>query len=242
MLKQKFIAVVISIAALIAGLQVNSLAFTKRAKRTVTFTVRVENIASKDGLTAVDGSKYPFALSPGLFVLSSNKSDFFKEGKTASVGLERQAEDGNPSILAKELLTKVGSVNMGVFNKPVGSDKASPILPGGAFEFTFTATEGMKLNVVTMYGQSNDLFYAPAQAIELFDKNGNPLKGDCTSAFQLWDAGTEVNQAPGIGSDQGPRQKEPNTGAEEKGVVHLVNDGFTYPETKYVLRITITAN
>ena len=92
-----------------------------------------------------------------------------------------------------------------------------------------------------MYGQSNDLFYAPSSAVDLFDNNGDPVNGDVTELFKLWDAGTEVNQAPGLGSDQGPRQKGPNMGAAEKGVVRLVNDGFSYPETKSVLRVTITA-
>jgi hypothetical protein len=114
-------------------------------------------------------------------------------------------------------------------------------LPGGAFEFTFSATKGMKLNLIMMYGQSNDLFYAPDASIDLF-ANGKPLSGDITDKILLWDAGTEVNQAPGLGADQGPRQKGPNTGADENGVVRLVKDGFTYPATKDVLRITITAN
>ena len=81
----------------------------------------------------------------------------------------------------------------------------------------------------------------PSQAIDLFDANGNPVTGDVTDKFLLWDAGTEVNQAPGLGADQGPRQKGPNTGAAENGVVHLVKDGFSYPNTKEVLRITISA-
>ena len=96
------------------------------------------------------------------------------------------------------------------------------------------------LNLSTMYGQSNDLFYAPERAIDLFDAKGNPVSGDVTDKFLLWDAGTEVNQAPGLGADQGPRQKAPNTGADENGVVRLVNDGFTYPNTKDVLKVTIT--
>jgi hypothetical protein len=135
----------------------------------------------------------------------------------------------------------VGANNTGVFDKPVGSDMPAPIVPGGAFEFTFKAAEGMKLNVAAMYGQSNDLFYAPAKAISLFDGKGNPVNGDVTQYFELWDAGTEVNQAPGIGPDQAPRQKAKNTGTDENGVVRLVKDGFVYPVTKEVLRITITA-
>jgi hypothetical protein len=99
----------------------------------------------------------------------------------------------------------------------------------------------MRLSLITMFGQSNDLFYAPKQAIDLFDEDGNPLTGDITDRLLLWDAGTEVNQAPGLGDEQGPRQKMPNTGKAENGNVGLVKDGFTYPNTKDVLRVTITA-
>ena len=240
MSKQKFIAGVALIAALIVGLQANSFAYDQKGKKEVTFKVRVENIANKDGVTAQDGSKYPFALSPGLFIVTDKKMDLFRTGQKADAALESQAEDGNPGLFYKKFLTKVGSINLGIFNKPIGSDMASPIFTGGAFEFTFTATEGARLNLSTMYGQSNDLFYAPAEAIELFP-NGEALSGDITDKFQLWDAGTEVNQAPGLGADQGPRQKGPNTGAAENGVVQLVKDGFTYPNTKDVLRVTITA-
>jgi hypothetical protein len=45
----------------------------------------------------------------------------------------------------------------------------------------------------------------------------------------LWDAGTEVDQEAGIGPDQGPRQKGPNTGSAENGVVKKVADGKTTP-------------
>ena len=155
--------------------------------------------------------------------------------------LEAQAEDGNPELLSKKYLTKVGGINIGVFNKPVGSEMPAPILPGGVYEFTFSATEGMRFSLIAMYGQSNDLFYAPKQALELFDDNGDPLTGDITASLALWDAGTEVNQAPGLGDEQAPRQKMANTGTAEKGKVGLVKDTFSYPNTKDVLRVTITA-
>ena len=241
MLKQKFIAVAALAATMILGTQASTFAFGGKTKKQARFKVRIENISNKDGLAAADGSRYPFAVSPGVYLLSDNKVSLFKDGKKASEALEAQAEDGNPELLAKKFLPIVSSVGLDIFNKPVGADKPSPILPDGAFEFVFNATEGMKLNLVAMYGQSNDLFYAPAQAIELFDKDGNALTGDITGDFQLWDAGTEVNQAPGIGPDQAPRQKAPHTGARENGVVHLVKDGFSYPNTKDVLRVTITA-
>lgn len=210
-------------------------------KRTANFKVKIENIGTNDGLAAADGSKYPFALSPGLFVVNHKKQWFLDEGEKAGKALELQAEDGNPEELSKRLRTKVGSLYMGIFNTPTGSDKPGPLLPGGSYEFGFTATEGMRLNLIAMFGQSNDLFYAPKGAIELFDKDGNPLAGDITEKLLLWDAGTEVNQAPGVGDEQAPRQKMPNTGKAENGVVRPVNDGYGYPNTKDVLRVTITA-
>ncbi len=212
-----------------------------KAKRTATFKVKIENIANADGLTSADGTKYPFALSPGLFVVNHKKQYFFDENGKASMALELQAEDGNPETLSKKLLTKVGSINMGIFNVPTGADKPGPLLPGSSYEFSFTGSENMKLNLIAMYGQSNDLFYAPRVALDLFDQDGNPLMGDITDKLLLWDAGTEINQAPGIGDEQAPRQKMANTGKAENGVVKLVSDSFTYPNTKDVLRVTITA-
>jgi hypothetical protein len=240
MLSKKFVAVVALAFAVVIGVQANAFAFGK-VKNQKTFKVRIENISGAEGLTTEGGAKYPFALSPGLFVVNHRKKYFFSEGRKADAALEAQAEDGNPELLAKEYLTKVGGVFQGVFNTPVGADKASPILPGGAYEFSFTASEGMRLSLIAMFGQSNDLFYSPTRAIELFDDKGNPLTGDITDSLVLWDAGTEVNQAPGLGDEQGPRQKAPNTGKVENGKVSLVKDGFTYPETKSVLRVTITA-
>ena len=238
---RKLFAAIMMSAAVIYTTQSTVFGFGLKTKRQATFTVRIENISVNEGLAAQDGTKYPFAVSPGLYVVTEKNVAFFKEGKKASAELESQAEDGDPGLLAKSLLTVVGSSNMGIFNKPVGADMAAPILPSGAFEFTFNATEGEKLNLLAMYGQSNDLFYAPARAISLFDSKGNPVSGDVTSSFELWDAGTEVNQAPGIGADQAPRQKMKNTGAAENSVVHLVKDGFVYPNTADVLRVTITA-
>jgi hypothetical protein len=237
MLRNKFAIGFALMLAFVIGSQGDVFAAGK--KKEAKFKVRIENVSSSDGLTASDGTKYPFALSPGLFVVSKDNNNFFKVGKKASSGIENQAEDGNPSVLAKSLLTKVGSTGIGIFNTPLGGNEPSPIFPGGAFEFEFSATEGMKLNLIAMFGQSNDLFYAPERGIDLFAK-GEPLTGDITDKLVLWDAGTEVNQAPGIGADQGPRQKGPNTGADENGVVSIVKDGFTYPTTKSVLKVTIT--
>lgn len=239
MLKTKLIAGAALFAAMVFGMQ-TSFALDHNRKKHTSFKVRVENIGTGDGLTAEDGSKYPFAISPGLYTVSGEKVEFFKLARAASKSLEAQAEDGNPEVFWRDVLGMPKEGSFGVFNTPVGAGMPGPILPGGTYEFTFSATKGMKLNLIVMYGQSNDLFYAPESAIDLF-VNGKPFSGDIADKFLLWDAGTEVNQAPGLGGDQGPRQKAPNTGADENGVVRLVNDGFKYPAVKDVMRITITA-
>jgi hypothetical protein len=52
----------------------------------------------------------------------------------------------------------------------------------------------------------------------------------------LWDSGTEMNQEPGTGDNQAPRQSGANVGpADTDSIVRLVNDGFTYPATADVI-------
>lgn len=211
---------------------------------TTKFTVRIENISSADGQTAADGNRWPFALSPGMFVLNQ-KNPLFTEGKAAKTnGLEAQAEDGNPAGLVSSLdKMHHASALHGVFNTPVGAMGPGPIGPGAAYEFSFSATPKMKLYMALMFGQSNDLFYAPdADGIALFDADGNPLNGDVTEKLVLWDAGTEVNEEEGVGPNQAPRQKTANTGAAENGVVRRAKDVRFYGKNAELFRVTLTAD
>ena len=91
-----------------------------------------------------------------------------------------------------------------------------------------------------MLVQTNDLFYAPGtNGISLFDSDGTPRTGDITDMIMLWDAGTEVNEKPGFGMYQAPRQSGPNMGMDENGVVEQVNDGFEYPGVSSVIKVTL---
>ncbi|MDQ2855411.1 MAG: spondin domain-containing protein [Acidobacteriota bacterium] len=207
------------------------------------FTVRVENISKPDSQTASDGTKYSFALSPGLWELHGKKSGLFVEGKAASKGLESQAEDGDPTGLAGMLMMSHHASSLhGVFNTPIGMMGPGPIRPGDNYEFSFAANPGMKLTMTLMNGQSNDEFYAPDEnGIALFDAKGNPVGGDVTDKFILWDAGTEVNEELGIGPNQGPRQKGMNTGPDQHGVVTRAKSEAIYTKNGELFRITVTA-
>jgi hypothetical protein len=145
-------------------------------------------------------------------------------------------------MLAKSLQSVKGIKSIVVFTTPIGAAGAGPTTPGAAYEFTISAMRGDRLSLTTMMGQSNDWFYAPAESgIDLF-KNSKAISGNITSQIILWDAGTEVDQEPGIGSDQGPRQKAPNTGKAENGVVRNAKDvkyGHAFSKVASVIRITI---
>src|ERR1043165_2207020 len=171
-----------------------SAAHSVREAKATKFTVRVENISMPNSLTASNGTKWSFALSPGAFVLSAAKAALFREGKKASKGLEMQAEDGDPTGLIGLLeMSNHSSALHGVYNMPVGATAPGPIRPGDAYEFSLEAQPGMRLFMTMMNGQSNDWFCAPDESgIELFP-NGKPLSGDVTSRFILFDAGTEVD-------------------------------------------------
>lgn len=205
------------------------------------FKVRIENISTKDEFIASNGTKWTLDFSPGVWLVSNSNAPLITLGqKDRGQGIEAIAEDGNPTNLAASLQSQKGLQSSGVFNTPVSAAKAGGIRPGQVFEFTVTASPGQKLSLVTMFGQSNDWFYAPPAGISLFDANGSPIQGDVTSQMGLWNAGTEVDEEPGIGLTQGPRQKAPNTGVDENGVVQAVQDQANYTQTRQVMRVTIT--
>ena len=134
----------------------------------------------------------------------------------------------------------------GIFNTPIGATDPGPIGPGESYEFSFTAGPGNYLSLATMFIQSNDLFYTfPGSGLALFDDMGNPVTGDVTSDILLYDAGTEVNEEPGVGANQAPRQSGPDTGTDEGGVLGRISDGtmgrggYTYPNVADVIQVVI---
>ena len=208
----------------------------------VKFKVRIENISDAEGFTASNGAKWPFAISPGAYAVHYGSGrPLFVVGKSAAKsGLEAQAEDGNPEMLVAMARHHSGVMSQGIFNTPVGAMAPGPVGPGAAFEFEVVAAPGANLFLTFMFGQSNDLFFGNRNAISLFDVNGKPFSGDIAPRVELWDAGTEVNEEPGVGPNQAPRQKAANTGMMEKKSVGAVKDGFKYPNTTDVLRIIVT--
>ncbi len=220
----------------------------------------VEWVAARTGLTT--------PLAPGVFVAHPEPGGLFVAGEHASPGMEALAEDGNPEMLSAEVQARFHDGGMGanggsasngssasggnlaggrhdeghpggVFAVPVGEENAGPLFPGQAYEFMVTAEAGDYLSFATMFVQSNDLFYAPSdRGIALFP-NGLALEGDITDLVELWDAGTEFNERPGVGLGQAPRQAAANTGPEEARTVELLDPYFRYPAVSDVIKVTI---
>ncbi len=190
-------------------------------------------LGSRTGATGV--------LAPGVYAVHRTPSILFEGGAPdRGLGLEAIAEDGAPGALAGALAGDPEVSASDLFNTPAGAAAPGPATPGGRYTFTVTAEEGDRLSFATMYVQSNDLFFAPAETgIDLFP-GGVPLSGDVTGMVLLWDAGTEVNERPGVGLFQAPRQPGPDTGADENGSVRQVNDGYDYGDVEGLIRVTVT--
>jgi hypothetical protein len=192
-------------------------------------------LAGKTGVTG--------PLAPGVFAAHTGSDVLFVAGSAdRKEGLEALAEDGNPAALATAVAARAGVGASGAFAVPVGTTGPGPLFPGNAYSFTFSATPGEKLSFATMFVQSNDWFYAPnGNGIALWTSGGTPISGDITNLIRLWDSGTEVNQVPGVGLDQAPRQSGANTGAvDPNNTVREVNDA-RIPAVDRVIRVTITS-
>lgn len=210
----------------------------------IVFAVRIENVSTDQTLQPSTGEAQPVPLSPGVFAVHTTPAPLFAAGQPdRGEGLERIAEDGDPTDLAAALRGQEGIEQSGAFDTPVEATEPSPIGPGQAYEFTVTAVPGDRLSFATMFVPSNDLFYAPGEeGIALFTDAGEAVEGEVTDQVALWDAGTEVNEEPGVGPTQVQRQEGPDTGPDEDGTVRQVAevaDGFTYPAVADVIRVVV---
>jgi hypothetical protein len=102
--------------------------------------------------------------------------------------------------------------------------------------------KGEALFLATMFGQSNDLFFAPGEDGIALWSGMDPRNGDVTGDISLWDAGTEANEAPGAGPHQAPRQSAPGMGDPGEGEVSPIGevmDGFAYPMVGDLLEVKL---
>lgn len=142
---------------------------------------------------------------------------------------------GSYTVTVENVSTPYDYFASGVQAIPEGKDDAGPALPGETYKFSFHAGPKHKLSFATMFGWSNDGFFAAKDAgISLYDGD-TPVTGDITSEIMLWDAGTEENQEPGMDNQ--------HDGANvTDGMVQLmstVGDGYDYGTVETNLKVTL---
>ena len=149
--------------------------------------------------------------------------DIYDRGETASLGLERIAEDGDFSTLSAEFLASgAGTVDGAVFGSPV-------IAPGttATANFQLNPASSQYFSYASMVIPSNDAFIANGNPLahQIFDDDGNFIGADfIVAGSEVLDAGTEIN-------DEGETttaffgQSTANTGLTENGTVEI-HPGF----------------
>ena len=174
-------------------------------------------------------------LAPAAWLVHQNGGALFASGTAASAGIEKLAEDGSPAILVGSL----SGQNAGAAAVARGASGPGPIFaPDGNYSFEITASAGDHLSLASMFVQSNDWFFG-VNSLPLFDAYGKPISGNITHHVTLYDAGTEVDQRPGFGSNQAPRQAGPNVGAAQGGLIHAVT-ATPFSNESGVIHVTIT--
>ncbi len=208
----------------------------------VEFLLRMENIAGYDSLVFSDGTSQAAGFSHGVYAVHESGWPIYRPDSVAvpGSGLEELGEDGNVRPMQHYLETHPDVYESGIFYKPVGWDKDGELWPGDAYEVRFSADPGEKLSITTMLMQSNDIVYGPhGGRLDLFDEDGVPLVGDISAMFGAYDVGTEVNEDPKSGPNVGMNQSGLNSGVAEVVPITAPDDGFDYPPTPEVLKITL---
>lgn len=139
------------------------------------------------------------------------------------------------TITIENVLDSKPLVESGTFK---GTGTPPVILPGQSVSFSFSAAKNQRLTFATMYGWSNDLFFAPANpGIRLYDDNGMPITGDVSAQIKLWDNGSRVNQAPGM-SVTHPGTAEP-TSRNIKEVAGTDDYGHTFLPASQLMNVSL---
>ena len=206
------------------------------------FTVTVENV-STPGTLDTDRANGVVPLSPPVWAVYDGENPAFVPGEHANEGTGIVAEDGFPTTLVETLASAENVAESGVAPSPGGAIEGPPLGPGESVEFGFSATPGDQFTMEAMFVQSNDWFYG-FEGLSLFE-GSEPIAGDVTDAIAVYDAGTEVDTAPGTGLDQKPAQdpEAMDVGPKEDEPIQLAAErhpDFDVPDASEVIEVTIT--
>jgi len=187
-------------------------------------------------LTGLTGIFTP--LSPPLVVVyNGSENPFFKVGeKDRGEGLKDIAQKGNADALASLLMSRAGVKAVYVLKDPANTvllPKAGAT-PGGKVSQQLTVSGGDRIAIATMYGFSNDWFFATSgQDIDAM------TKGDVSSSIGLYDDGTAINQYPGAGITQFNLAGTPLNESLNIQPVPNPNEFTTLPPIASIIKVTL---
>lgn len=177
-------------------------------------------------------------LSPILVVIYNGiDNPIYKVGENdRGKGLKPLAQQGNADTLAAYLKTLPGVKQVYVLPAP-STRVLLPVIggqQGGLVSTDFSAAKGDRLAIATMYGFSNDWFFASTD-------NGIDAtqKGDISNTIQLFNDGTAVDQFPGAGITQFNLAGTPLTASRPIAVVPNPNPFTTLPDISKIIKVTI---
>ncbi|HTL38232.1 MAG TPA: spondin domain-containing protein, partial [Kofleriaceae bacterium] len=194
-----------------------------------------------DSLRLARGVATPF--TRGLYAIHEQGNPLFLESSVDyRYGLERIAEDGDPTTLATSYQSGVdGNVeSSGTFDIPMNMTSPAPCGAGQMFEVEFKAHQGDKLSFATGFMASNDWFIATtSEGMPLFS-GSLPRWGEITTELHLYDLGTESDEELDIGAHVGTQQTGPNSGNADnnKNVREIGRDKYDVPLTQHI-RVTL---
>jgi hypothetical protein len=195
-----------------------------------------DNAALSTYLTGITGTFTP--LSPVLVVVySGSENPFFKTGeKDRGMGLKDLAQKGNADVLATSLKNATGVKAVYVLKDMTNTVLLPKVngAAGGKVSQQLTVTPGDRIAVATMYGFSNDWFFATSgQDLDATQK------GDVTAMIRLYDDGTAVNQYPGAGITQFNLAGTPLGEGKAIEAVPSPNEFNTLPPISNIIKVTL---
>jgi hypothetical protein len=210
------------------------------------FTVTIKNVSNHQTLQTGALPNRTAPVGNGIWAVVSTR-DLFEMKQPADEGTSRLAEDCFTHYKLSAMDEEPFVKRFGEFSAPGGPDNDVALYAGEETSFTVMAEPGDKLQIQTMFIQSNDWFYSFRDGgLNLF--NGEePIEGDVTSELVLLDAGTEADEMPGIGDYQKLDQDPSETDFGPNDPIPFVKEAvqthttLVIPPTSAVLQVTVTA-
>lgn len=155
----------------------------------VEIVIEIENLAPQGGVY----------LTPVWVGFHGGQYDLLQLGEPIAPGggLERLAEDGDPSVLRTEFAAAVANGVDGVIAAPGGFPSGGVFAPGEASQgrFELDPVQNRFMSFAAMVIPSNDAFIASWDPIEIFGPTGDFLGKQIVTVLgiEVLDAGTESN-------------------------------------------------